>query len=337
MPTPLRTPRSDLAPLVPSPDLVLAPAAARACPAARYLLGCNEASRATMASSLWALARIRWDASYMTTPPRDLFVYPWADLRAADVAELRAALERGGGKASTVNRHLSALRGVLGAAFDLGIIDGAELERCRRAARGVRGDDSEPAGRMLEPEEIGKLLATPAPRDRAIVALALFAGLRRHELAGLQLTDVDPKTGALRTVGKGRKSRTLVLPAMAREAVKAWLDVRGRVAGPLFWREAPHGRCLVPSSTLTPAGIWLILRRVAARAGVLNVTPHDYRRTFASRRLDAGIDVVTVAKEMGHADPKTTQKYDRRGEEVMRAASDLFEAKLIEDLKGGRG
>ncbi len=50
------------------------------------------------------------------------------------------------------------------------------------------------------------------------------------------------------------------------------------------------------------------------QAKVKSFTPHDLRRTFAREMLDAGVDLVTVQKLMGHASPVTTSRYDRRDE-----------------------
>ena len=66
--------------------------------------------------------------------------------------------------------------------------------------------------------------------------------------------------------------------------------------------------------------IWRMLRRRAKDAGLESFSPHDFRRTFCSDLLDAGVDIVTVQKLAGHASPVTTAKYDRRGEETKRRA-----------------
>jgi integrase len=66
------------------------------------------------------------------------------------------------------------------------------------------------------------------------------------------------------------------------------------------------------------------LRRRGEKADVDAFTPHDFRRTFIGNLLDAGADIVTVAKLAGHASPSTTSKYDRRGEAVKKRAIDLL-------------
>ena len=63
-----------------------------------------------------------------------------------------------------------------------------------------------------------------------------------------------------------------------------------------------------------------ITKKRAEEAEVDSFSPHDMRRTFCSDLLDANVDIVTVQKLAGHASPTTTAKYDRRNEEVKRAA-----------------
>ncbi|MDJ0576815.1 MAG: site-specific integrase [Xenococcaceae cyanobacterium MO_234.B1] len=71
---------------------------------------------------------------------------------------------------------------------------------------------------------------------------------------------------------------------------------------------------------MSSQGVLLVVQKRASQAGVESFSPHDFRRTFCSDLLDAGVDIVTVQKLAGHADPMTTAKYDRRGEEIKRQA-----------------
>jgi site-specific recombinase XerD len=87
----------------------------------------------------------------------------------------------------------------------------------------------------------------------------------------------------------------------------------------------PIAKCgKIDSRRMTDQAVYLALRKRARQARVKEFSPHDLRRTFASEMLDAGADIATVQKMMGHADPSTTARYDRRGEEVKKKAASLL-------------
>ena len=71
---------------------------------------------------------------------------------------------------------------------------------------------------------------------------------------------------------------------------------------------------------LSDQAIYTILQKRGEEAGLSVFAPHDMRRTFAGDLMDAGVDLVTVQKLMGHSDANTTAGYDRRGEVAKRQA-----------------
>jgi integrase len=143
--------------------------------------------------------------------------------------------------------------------------------------------------------------------------------MRRAELVKLELNDFNPTEGALDVrKSKRGKSRKVYLPTDAITFVEKWLLVRGRELGPLFCRIRKGGRLQLDH--MHPDAIWRILQKRGEMAGLESFSPHDFRRTFCSDLLEAGVDIVTVQKLAGHASPLTTAKYDRRGEETKRKA-----------------
>jgi integrase len=155
---------------------------------------------------------------------------------------------------------------------------------------------------------------TPAGyRDAAVLAVMFGAGLRRAELAALDVDDLDLDAGTV-TVrqGKGRKARVAHLVGGAAARLHTWLAVRGNDAGPLFVPVNQVREIVV--RRMTAQSIYNALAKRARLAGIRDVSPHDGRRTFISNLLDAGADIATVQQLAGHANIQTTARYDRRGE-----------------------
>lgn len=170
---------------------------------------------------------------------------------------------------------------------------------------------SELRGGSLTRAEIAALLATcysSTPidvRDAAIFILLLGTGLRRSELVNLELKDLNLGTGeTLVRKGKRKKSRKVYLPTEAKPFALKWLEVRGDEPGPLLCRIRRGGHLHL--GRLHPDAIWRMLQHRADLAGLEPFSPHDFRRTFCSDLLDAGIDIVTVQKLAGHSSPITT-------------------------------
>ena len=231
------------------------------------------------------------------------------------------------------NKMLAALRGVLRESWRLGFMDAETFHRAIDI-KTVKGNTI-PKGRSVGSGEINALVegcfGDPSPagiRDAAILALLYAAGLRRSEVVVLDLADYDTETGGLKIVAsKGNKARTVYLGNGAKAAITRWINIRGHPPGPLLYRVRKGGK--IVTQRLTDQAIWVILEKRFKAAKVKPFTPHDLRRTFAGEMLDAGVDLVTVQKLMGHASPVTTSRYDRRDEKSkMEAATKIhFPAK----------
>ena len=156
-------------------------------------------------------------------------------------------------------------------------------------------------------------------------------GLRREEITTLNLDDYDSGNAKLVIRGKRSKQRIAYLGDGALAALMKWLELRGDGAGPLFLSVRKGGNIRY-GRKLTPQTIYYLLQIRAKRAGVKPFTPHDLRRTFVSRLLDAGVDIAIVAKMAGHSNIQTTAPYDRRPEEAKQRAAKLLQIPYREQI-----
>ncbi|EYF07071.1 tyrosine-type recombinase/integrase [Chondromyces apiculatus] len=233
---------------------------------------------------------------------------PWGRLRAVHTGPVPALLAERYTPA-TANRYLAALRGVLAQARRHGQMTYEEYEDATDF-KPVRGERSKP-GRKLTGEELRRMFASArgdvrrrrGARDAAVLALLSGGGLRRAEVAGLELGGFDGV--AVQVLGKGNKQRLVPLPDGALRAVEDWLAVRGRHPGPLVThlRNQRRGLC---AETIND-----VVQGLAERAGVRKLTSHDGRRTYITDLLLAGAPVRDVQALVGHASLEQTEKYLR--------------------------
>ncbi|SCL27045.1 tyrosine-type recombinase/integrase [Micromonospora inyonensis] len=220
---------------------------------------------------------------------------------------------------ATVARKLSALSSwydflVKLRAIDANPVSGADRPRVDR-------DHSATVG--LTPQEVDALLAAAqaatgptAVRNRAVVALLADLGLRVGELVSLNLDDLGVERGhrSVRFVGKGGRSRRRALTPGTAYALDAYLAARAdgqgvavhELTGPLLVT-ATGGR-------LDRHSVFRLVRRLAREAGIpawARLSPHSLRHAFATTARAEGVPLEDVQDAMGHADPRTTRRYDR--------------------------
>jgi integrase/recombinase XerD len=231
------------------------------------------------------------------------------------LAELRAA----GLAPATIGRRVAAIRSffrhqtLLGARTDN---PAAELELPRRRRTLPRTLSPAEAERLVE---AASGTSPRALRDRALVELLYGAGLRVSEAVGLDKGGVDLEARLVRCIGKGSKERVVPIGRQAVTALRRYLS-RGRPF--LDTRHRPELFLNAKGGGLTRAGAFLILRRLAAKAGLEpeRVHPHLLRHSFATHLLEGGADLRAVQEMLGHADLATTELYthvsDRRRREL---------------------
>lgn len=248
----------------------------------------------------------------------------WSVLHYETILSLISDLSNEGKSPATINVYLSALKGVAKEAWRKKLISVETYQHIKEVKR-VKGTRSI-KGRALELDELNQLIdycmqqeGVIAMRDAAVIALVYGAGLRRHEAAGLLLSDVSLKDGSVKVLGKGNKERINALHDRNLDIISVWLDERGMTPGPLFLR-ARKGNRLV-NEPISGQTIYDIIIRRYKEAGLKRLTPHDLRRTFATKLLENGEDVFLVQDLMGHSSVETTKNYDRRDEKAKKKAA----------------
>ena len=219
-----------------------------------------------------------------------------ADLRARGQAP--SSVARRAAAARSFYRHLVAL----GQRPDN---PAAEIDLPRRRRRLPRSRSLGEVERLIDAANG----TTPRSfRDRALVELLYGAGLRVSEAVGLERGGVDLEARTVRCVGKGDKERVVPLGSQAVEALRRYL-ARGRPY--LDRRHRPELFLNAQGGPLTRAGAFLILRRLAAEAGLdaERIHPHLLRHSFATHLLEGGADLRSVQEMLGHADLGTTELY----------------------------
>lgn len=296
-------------------------------PVAVYLAGLNPNSRRTMLAALGTIAQLGLGDETATA-----WNVPWSQLRFAHTQAVRSALADKYAH-TTANRMLSAMRGVLKAAWKLGLMTAEDYQKAA-SVESIQGETL-PSGRALSSGELVGLLNTCEVvsldiRDAAIFSVLYGCGLRRAELVALNIADYKMEEKELVVRGKGNKQRAVPL-GHAVPAINDWLMIRGEEEGPLFWGLGNRNQ----GQRLTDQAIYNMLRKRAKQAGVKNLSPHDFRRTFVGDLLDAGADIATVQKMAGHASPTTTSRYDRRGQKARHQAASLLHIPYKKRTVGG--
>ncbi len=190
--------------------------------------------------------------------------------------------------------------------------------------------------RVLGQPEVGKLLSaeradwTPFQRFRAsaIMELLYGSGVRRAEVARVDLNDVNLRDRTVKVHGKGSKQRFVIVNRATVDAIERYLGVRPRTTDPALFVS-------VGGKRLTPRHIWYIFREIYRISGLQDAaqaTPHTLRHSFATHLLKNGVDLITIKEWLGHESVATTQIYTNVDlSHVMRAYDEAHPRDRMDD------
>jgi integrase/recombinase XerD len=221
--------------------------------------------------------------------------------------------------AATVARKMSGLSSWYAFLVKVGAVGanpvgGADRPRVDRDHSGTVG---------LSPAEVDALLVAAETdpsaarlRNHAVIALLADLGLRVGELVSLDVSDLGYERGhrSIRFTGKGGKKRRRALTPAGTAIVETYLLHRSmaegvavdELTGPLF--------VTTTGARLDRHAVFRLVRRLAERAGIpsaAQLSPHSLRHAFATTARGEGVPLEDVQDAMGHADPRTTRRYDR--------------------------
>ena len=187
---------------------------------------------------------------------------------------------------------------------------------------------------ILSKEEVALMINASENLFRRALLMVLYGtGMRRSEVAGLKLSDIDSRRMMIRVVeGKGGKDRDLPLSPALLETLRAqwrWLKPETYVFPSRKYRE-----CEQP---ITDKTVWLACIEAAKLAGIRKrVTPHTLRHSFATHLLEAGTDLRTIQLLLGHEDLETTAKYLHLSEKHLRKVVNPLEDMALSSVDQSR-
>ena len=177
--------------------------------------------------------------------------------------------------------------------------------------------------KFLSVPETQRLLETAAhskhfaARDKALFELMYSSGLRRSEVTGLCVKDVDFFNGIVKVFGKGAKERLVPVTDAALDAIRTYLAARPhpQPQDPLFLNK--NGK------RLTGDGLAYIFRNTAIASHLARkVTPHSLRHSFATHLLNNGCDLRSLQEMLGHKSLAATQVYTHVSLEKLKSVYD---------------
>jgi integrase len=252
------------------------------------------------------------------------------------VVQYRSFLESLCLSAATINLHLSAIRRLADESAESGWLS-PELAIGIRRVKGVKWIGRK-IGNWLTGNQPQQLLngisqeTLRGRRDGAMLGLLLGCGLRRSEVVGLKLDQLQRREGhwvIVDLVGKGGRLRTVPVTTWCKELIDVWLRHSGVSQGKVFRQVLKNGAR--QAAGVTANVVWYAVKRCAKRAGIDNLAPHDLRRSCARLCHGYGGELQQIQFLLGHASVQTTERYIGCKQKLNEAVNDRFGISVAND------
>ncbi|TGD47496.1 tyrosine-type recombinase/integrase [Halobacteriovorax sp. Y22] len=229
----------------------------------------------------------------------------------------------------TINRKLASLSVFFKYLVEKNSIKANPVSSVRRP----RSEVKSPTNALTKDQVLELFALMGQNKNSKYLHVALFVtffttGLRKSEVLNLKFKDYQTQgdNKVLQYRAKGGKLGKKVLNPLAIKAIEEyidWMNECERETGDNDWLFQPTRNPSNPeflNKPLNPSTINELLDRYAKQAGIgVKITPHSARATFIGELLEIGVDIYTIAIEVGHASVKTTGEYDKRRNKIKEA------------------
>jgi site-specific recombinase XerD len=250
------------------------------------------------------------------------------------VVRYRMYLESRGLAANTINQQLAAVRHLAHEAADSGLLS-PELAAGISRVKGVKQLGFR-VGNWLSAEQCSDVLQRArgenvrAKRDYAMLAILFGCGLRRSELVGLKVDEIQKRQdhwAVVDLIGKGGNIRTIPIPQWVKAAIDIWMLAARITEGRIFRAVSRSGK--VWGRGISPNVVWYVVKTCCERASLDHIAPHDLRRTCAKLCHSNGGELEQIQFLLGHASVQTTERYLGRKQNIGHPVNDLFDLSTV--------
>ncbi|MGG3906344.1 tyrosine-type recombinase/integrase [Geobacillus stearothermophilus] len=210
---------------------------------------------------------------------------------------------------STINKKINSLKVYNDFLRTEGIVSESFIQLKRDRIK--IADGSEETVDALSEEQVEKLLfyvedrRKVTLRNKLIVYLLLYTGVRVSELVGIQIADIDFLTSTLKVTGKGGKRREIGLRQDVLYLIRQYM--KEERSGSVF-SDSPYLLLSQRAGKMHRDAVRGWLAKISKELG-FKLHPHLFRHTFCTRLLKKGVDLTTVSKLAGHSTVNMTAKY----------------------------